>query len=83
MCRENSEKTGCHHLARQIRTLCKIETNLMLLPKTNCKECGQPTCMVFAARMTEGVKGPEGCPSLGVENKLRLAEYMRQFKFDG
>ena len=22
-----------------------------LLPKTNCMECGQPTCMVFAARM--------------------------------
>ena len=26
---------------------------LKLLPKTNCKKCNEPTCMVFAARVTE------------------------------
>ena len=60
----------------------KLIEILKLLPKTNCKECGLPTCMVFAARMTEGVKGPESCPPMSAENKQRLAEYMRQFKFD-
>ena len=60
----------------------KVIEILKLLPKTNCKECGEPTCMVFAARLAEGAKGPEDCPPMGAENKQRLEEYMRQFKFD-
>jgi ArsR family metal-binding transcriptional regulator len=60
----------------------KVIEILKLLPKTNCKECGEPTCMVFAARMAEGVKVPEDCPPLGTENKLHLEEYMSQFKLD-
>ena len=55
---------------------------LKLLPKTNCKQCGQPTCTVFAARIVEGVKTATDCPPLGVEEKKRLENYMRQFKFD-
>ena len=60
----------------------KVIEILKLLPKTNCRECGEPTCMAFAARMAEGVKAPEDCSPLGNENKLRLEEYMSQFKFD-
>ena len=60
----------------------KLIEILKLLPKTNCKECGEPTCMVFAARMAEGVKGSEGCPPLEPGNIQRLEEYMSQFKFD-
>jgi len=60
----------------------KLIEILKLLPKTNCKECGEPTCMVFAARMAEGVKLPKDCPALGTENRLYLEEYMSQFKFD-
>ena len=60
----------------------KVIEILKLLPKSNCKECGDPTCMVFAARMAEGIKGPEDCPPLGSENKQRLEDYMSQFKFD-
>ena len=60
----------------------KIIEILKLLPKTNCRDCGMPTCMVFAARMAEGVKGPENCPPLGAKNKQRLKEYMNQFKFE-
>ena len=52
---------------------------LKLLPKTNCKECGQPTCMVFAQLVTEGKKGPEDCPQLDVRNKIKLQEYLEQF----
>jgi ArsR family metal-binding transcriptional regulator len=60
----------------------KVIEILKLLPKTNCKQCGEPTCMVFAARMAEGAKGPEDCPPLGAEYKLRLVEYMSHSKFD-
>ncbi len=60
----------------------KLIEILKLLPKTNCKECGELTCMVFASRMAEGVRGPEDCPPMDAENKQQLAEYMRQFKFD-
>jgi len=31
---------------------------LRLLPRTNCKACGLPTCMVFAAQLTEGGRDP-------------------------
>ena len=55
---------------------------LKLLPQTNCKECGEPTCMAFAARMAEGVKDQENCPPMDSDNRKRLEEYMRQFKFD-
>ncbi|CAB1062672.1 Fe-S cluster domain protein [Olavius sp. associated proteobacterium Delta 1] len=60
----------------------KVIEILKLLPRTNCRECGEPTCMVFAARMAEGLKGLKDCPPLGAENKLRLEEYMSQFKFE-
>jgi ArsR family metal-binding transcriptional regulator len=60
----------------------KLIEILKLLPKTNCRQCGLPTCMVFAARMTEGVKNTDDCIPMGSANKQRLAEYMRQFKFD-
>ena len=29
---------------------------LKLLPRINCRECNEPTCLVFAARVIEGVK---------------------------
>ncbi len=31
----------------------KVIEILKLLPKTNCRECGQPTCMVFAVQIAE------------------------------
>ena len=61
----------------------KVIEILKLLPRTNCRECCQTTCMVFATRMAEGAKGPGDCPPLGTENKRRLEEYMSQFKFEG
>ena len=60
----------------------KLIEILKLLPKTNCKQCGLPTCMVFAARVAEGAKNPDDCPPMDSENKQRLEEYMSQFKFD-
>jgi ArsR family metal-binding transcriptional regulator len=45
---------------------------LKLLPRTNCRECGQPTCMVFATQVAEGAKGPGDCHQLIGENKTKL-----------
>ena len=60
----------------------KLLEILKLLPKTNCRECGEATCMVFAARVAEGAKGPEKCPPLKEENRIKLEQYMSQFQFD-
>ena len=35
------------------------------LPKTNCKECGEQTCMAFASKLCKFDKGVDDCPSLG------------------
>ncbi len=55
---------------------------LKILPKTNCRECGEPTCMVFAVAVTEGVKGAEDCPPLSMENRKKLSEYLTPFNLD-
>ena len=55
---------------------------LKLLPKTNCKECGLPTCMVFATRAMEGLKGADDCPPLTGEKKADLANYLSGFVFE-
>ena len=60
----------------------KVIEILKLLPKTNCKECGQPTCMVFAAQVAEGAKGPEDCLPLDDASKGQLSSYLSQFRFD-
>jgi len=60
----------------------KLLEILKLLPKTNCRECGEPTCMVFAARVAEGAKGLERCVPLTEENRSRIAQYMSGFQLD-
>lgn len=58
---------------------------LKQLPRTNCRECGEPTCMVFAARVTEGVKGSGDCPPLTSGAIQSIDDYMAGFSigFDG
>jgi len=53
-----------------------------LNPKTNCRGCGFPTCMVFATKVAEGAKGADDCPALEGKNKKWLQMYMSQFSFD-
>jgi ArsR family metal-binding transcriptional regulator len=55
---------------------------LKLLPKTNCRKCGEPTCTVFALQAVQGVKEPADCPDLKGENKAKLDEYLSRFAFD-
>jgi ArsR family metal-binding transcriptional regulator len=53
-----------------------------LLPKTNCRKCGQPTCMMFASLATDGIKGYEDCPELKEESGKKLNSYLGRFRFD-
>ncbi len=55
---------------------------LKLLPKTNCRECKEPTCLVFATKVAEGVKTAEDCTQIGENEGVKLAEYMKQFNLD-
>jgi ArsR family metal-binding transcriptional regulator len=51
---------------------------LQLLPQSNCGACGQPTCMVFAVRLTEGALGPQDCPELSSEAREQMGRYLRE-----
>ena len=50
-----------------------------LLPKTNCRKCGQPTCMMFSSLAVEGIKEHNDCPSLKEEDAGKLRNYLAQF----
>ena len=60
----------------------KIIEILKLLPRSNCRKCGEATCMVFAIRVAEGIKGPRDCPSLDEQNIIKLTGYIDRFQFD-
>src|SRR5574344_1524273 len=44
-----------------------------LTPKTNCKECGNPTCMAFAMKVAQGAVPLDKCPHLSDEAKATLS----------
>ncbi|MBF0226342.1 MAG: acetyl-CoA decarbonylase/synthase complex subunit gamma [Desulfobacterales bacterium] len=45
-----------------------------LLPKTNCKECGVPTCLAFAMNLAAGKAELSSCPYVSEEAKAQLSE---------
>jgi acetyl-CoA decarbonylase/synthase, CODH/ACS complex subunit gamma len=45
-----------------------------LLPKTNCKECGVPTCLAFAMSLAAGKATLAACPYVTEEAKGKLTE---------
>jgi acetyl-CoA decarbonylase/synthase complex subunit gamma len=45
-----------------------------LLPKTNCGECGVPTCLAFAMNLAAGKAELDACPYVSDEAKAQLAE---------
>ena len=45
-----------------------------LLPKTNCKECGFPTCLAFAMKLAAKQVELSSCPYVSEESKAELAE---------
>ncbi|MCB2166614.1 MAG: Fe-S cluster protein [Deltaproteobacteria bacterium] len=61
----------------------KLIEILKRLPKTNCKKCGAPTCMVFATWVVQGAKDESQCPELKEEDKRKLHDYLAQFTING
>ena len=45
-----------------------------LTPKTNCKECGNPTCMAFSMKVAQGALPLEKCPYITDDVKEQLSE---------
>ena len=45
-----------------------------LLPKTNCRDCGVPTCLAFAMQLAAGKAELSKCPHVSEEAKAALAE---------
>lgn len=45
-----------------------------LLPQTNCKECGVPTCLAFAMNLASGKAELDACPYVSDEAREKLAE---------
>lgn len=61
----------------------KIIEILKRLPKmASCRECGAPTCMVFATQMAEGAKAASDCTQLTQEQSNELSSYMDQFNLN-
>ncbi len=48
-----------------------------LLPKKNCKECGDPTCLTFAMKLASGKADVDLCPYLDEEAKSVLGATTR------
>ena len=45
-----------------------------LLPKTNCGQCGVPTCLAFAMSLAAGKAELAKCPQISEEAKAKLSE---------
>jgi acetyl-CoA decarbonylase/synthase complex subunit gamma len=43
-----------------------------LLPNTNCKKCGYPTCLTFAMKLAAGKESLEKCPDASPEARAAL-----------
>ncbi len=45
-----------------------------LLPKTNCKKCGYPTCLAFAMKLAQRQATLDACPDVSEDAKRTLGE---------
>lgn len=43
-----------------------------LLPKTNCKKCGHPTCLAFAMKLAQRQASVDACPDMSEESRQTL-----------
>lgn len=44
-----------------------------MLPQTNCKDCGVPTCLAFAMKLAAGQAELDKCPHVSAETKEKLS----------
>ena len=54
------------------RKIVPVLTIYNLLPKKNCKECGEPSCMAFAAKLNKFDAEIDGCPLFGQSEYAQL-----------
>jgi len=63
------------------RTVPAVMDIYKCLPKTNCRQCGYPTCLVFAAQLREGLASIEQCLPLAdpqyEDNKTQIFSLLR------
>ena len=54
-----------------------------LLPKTNCKECGVPTCLAFAMNLASGKAELDSCPYVSDEARenFRRLQHLQSVPF--
>lgn len=45
-----------------------------MTPKTNCKDCGSPTCMAFSMKVAQGAVDISACPHMSEEALASLSE---------
>ena len=62
------ELTPSHKLYQPPVSVVEI---VKMLPLTNCRQCGQPTCMAFAAAIRKGRAAPEDCPDFAEPISVR------------
>ncbi len=48
------------------------------LPKTNCGECGYPSCYIFSTKVLLQGENPEKCPYLDKETSRKLLEMLEE-----
>ena len=58
----------------------KVLDVMRLLPCTNCKECGVPTCMAFAAKLSEGKAALDECPALSEDDYAEQLQALRDMR---
>jgi ArsR family metal-binding transcriptional regulator len=73
------EKTDTISPSYEVAPAPRIIDILKFLPRTNCRACGQPTCLVFATRVSAGEAPPEACPELTPEALGSLQSYLKKF----
>jgi len=49
-----------------------------LLPKTNCKQCQEPTCLAFAAKLIQGEQKTDHCLPLQDSKNVELREALEE-----
>ena len=51
-----------------------------MLPKTNCKECGFPTCLAFAMALASGKAELDKCPYVSEEAREKLEKKIKELE---
>ena len=59
-----------------------IEVVRLLPNQAGCGQCGQPSCLAFAALAVQGVLGSGDCPPLDQAKRQALDEYLGRFNLD-